>query len=1215
MDGETSHDLETLFFESIKDAREQALTFHEVDLVIGIPFYNKMENLTELLVKVEEGLVNLQSRQKSLILCVGDPSATETMESIRRQAMKCPHIEFLMKSGVSSRESGIRAIMEIAKSIEADVVIFAADLEQGEDSRLRPDWISRLIEPIRGEYDFVLTSFQRNPYGDLMGHLFKTPLIEAFYGYSIKNSFSGVYAISHDTVADYCTDIKFWINVTRKFGIDIWLVSRAMLWKRKLCEVQFAAQLKETAVERIDSVFMDIAKSLFECIKRDAVSWVGNRHIIKTLDIYSVRGQDRTFEPLVPIQDVSAIRQSNIHDMSLHDPSFYDSLYEGIDGLKSVADKDFKIDSLRWAQIVYQLLVKYCFAATVDRETILIALTFAFNARICAFMESVRFAEEKLAGVKSVENCFIVPSYLALADEQRKDFLDWRGPFIQMWLKRDQIMKPPLIPAHYLEFIPGVPTALPKKIAGRGGKVLLSEDLFNVLTSRYQVEFSRLISDDIEYFCPMCSTLYPDDFSCIKRDSLAALENANSATIIYCMSEFMEKLEKTMEWLLPGDLYTEEGIRQIIDGLLRIFPSPAAFSVKDEILQEALLRFPPLNLMISAGFRTPRELIKKMNVRDAASLANLVETRQYSDGFLLWILDNLRPDGMGTVETKPIILSEKVPGSSRVKLDNISDFNKLTSRIVVRPLTQGTGGGYPRLRFCLFVARHLMMAENYGNLWRKYARERKNLGSKIRNSLIGRTQNIPFTAQDMFQNSHQRAVVKQFLALSQKLAEDGHEDQARVIRSMCAGYGLSQVLADGTFLPCSAWSWASYSYKGGKGVPTPLYCYVEESWFDRDFLEEIYSKLGYDPNEIMNTVAQLVGDNRGNENLLDVLLEVKPKDVTLVVQESQDYPKAQSLVRHQNNPLLSPIKEHPWESKYVLNTAAFRVKDKVYLLYRAYGDDSVSRIGMAVTDGYKVLERLPEPVFIPENATEAKGVEDPRVTLIDGKIYMMYTAYDGILAQVAAATIDIEDLIKRNFAKWERIGLVFQDIWDKDAILFPDKINGKYIIFHRIEPSIWMVPMDKLEFPAPKENHSIIVGPRLGWMWDSLKLGAGTQPIKTQFGWLQIIHGVDRNKVYRLGVILTDLTKPERLLYRSPNPVLSPETEYEIGKSGESWVPNVVFTCGAVPSEDKEVLDAEDEILVYYGAADTHICLASGRVGDLIPESVRQEIQRARTTL
>ncbi|HBC93189.1 MAG TPA: hypothetical protein DCZ10_09915, partial [Pelotomaculum sp.] len=100
----------------------------------------------------------------------------------------------------------------------------------------------------------------------------------------------------------------------------------------------------------------------------------------------------------------------------------------------------------------------------------------------------------------------------------------------------------------------------------------------------------------------------------------------------------------------------------------------------------------------------------------------------------------------------------------------------------------------------------------------------------------------------------------------------------------------------------------------------------------------------------------------------------------------------------------------------------------------------------------------------------------------------------------------------------------------------------------------------------------------------------------------------DRNKVYRLGVVLADLENPERLLYRSPNPVLSPETEYEIGKKGESWVPNVVFTCGAVPAQDKEVLDATDEILVYYGAADTHICLATGRVGELLPESVRQEV-------
>ncbi|MDD4334559.1 MAG: glycosidase, partial [Desulfotomaculaceae bacterium] len=574
-----------------------------------------------------------------------------------------------------------------------------------------------------------------------------------------------------------------------------------------------------------------------------------------------------------------------------------------------------------------------------------------------------------------------------------------------------------------------------------------------------------------------------------------------------------------------------------------------------------------------------------------------------------WMLDNLRPDSMGEVEIKPIILGKEVLDGT-VQLGNISDLNKLTSRIVVRPLNKRMGGDYPKLRFCLFVIRHIMIAQNYGILWKTYARERKNLGSKIRNSLIGRYETIAFSAHNIYENLQHRGMVLHFRALSKKLADAGHNKEARLIELMCDGYGLSQVLENGVFLPCSAWSWASYSYKGGKDIPTPLSSHVEEKWFNHDFLEEIYTELGYDTGGIMRMATQLIGEGRTSENLLDVLPGIRPKDVNVVMQESQDYPPAKPLTRYAGNPVLSPIKEHSWESKYVLNTAAFRVKDRVYLLYRAYGDDEVSRIGLAVTDGFSVLERLPEPVFVPQDSTEIKGVEDPRAVIIDNKIHMLYTAYDGVTAQVSAAAIGLDDLLNKRFDKWERKGLAFQDIYNKDAILFPEKIKGKYVIFHRVEPSIWVTHLDKLEFPAPKENHSIIAGPRSGRMWDSLKIGAGSQPIKTKYGWLLIYHGVDRNRVYRLGVILVDLDNPERLLYRSPNPILFPETDCEIGKEGECWVQNVVFTCGAVPAEEKEVLDAGDVILVYYGAADTHICLATGRVGDLIPASVRQEAER-----
>ena len=1186
MEVEQSKDFEALFNESIKDAVLQAKAFSEVDVVIGIPFYffNEREILPEVLKVLDEGLAGLQHVRKSLIVCVGDPIGAGTLEAVRHLDLKAPHFEFLMKPGSNGRGAAIRAILEIANMLEADAVIFAADLVREEGRGLQPDWIGRLIEPVRGEYDFVVTSFQKHFFEDLLGSLFMAPLLEVFYGYITKGSLSGIYAMSHDTVEDFCAEIKFWPDITQEFGIDPWLVSRAMRWNKKICEVEFSARLEEISIDKLKYIFKDRARALFECIKRDEDYWIGSRFVIRAPDIYGGKTYDGPSKPIYSTQDLTLFRDIHSRDRNLYDAAYHNYLYEGVKGIESVPDKDLRIEGKTWAEIVYRLLFKYWFVIGELRDDILSALTFAFGGRVSSLIESIQSMEEQLAGTKNVDINFIVSSGVTSAkDEQRKDFLRLREPFALLWKQKDLEMKPHFIPAHALEFIPGVPTVLPKRIAGRGGKVVSSEEILNRLQSRYQEAFSRCLCDEREI-----------------------PENAASGTIIRCMKEFMGELEKTMEWLLPGDLYTVEGTRQVVDGLFRLFHSPRVFSLKDEVSREMLLRFPPLNFMIPAECKTPRELIKKMDVRDAASLANLVETRNYGDKWILWMLDNLSPDGMGEMELKPIVLGEKALGCT-VELGNISDYNNLTSRIVVRPLDKGMGGDYPKLRFTLFVARHITMAENYGVLWRIYAKERKNLGGKLRNSLVGHYETIPFSAHSIFEYLHHRALVNRFRALSQELADAGDSEKARVLKMMCDGYGLSQVLADGTFLPCSAWSWASYSYKGGKGVPTPLSCHVEEKWFNHDFLEEIYEELGYDPGEIIKMVFQLIGEGRAGENLLNVLLGIRPQDVTVVAQGAEDYPPAKPLVRYAGNPLLSPIKEHPWESKYVLNTAAFRVKDRVYLLYRAYGDDEVSRIGLAVTDGRNVLERLPEPVFVPQDRTEKKGVEDPRVTIIDNKIYMLYTAYDGIIAQIAAAAIGLEDLLNKRFDRWERKGLAFQDIWDKDAILLPDKINGKYIIYHRIEPSIWMAHLDRLEFPAPKIEHSIILGPRSGWMWDSLKIGAGSQPIKTKYGWLLIYHGVDRNRVYRLGVVLTDLAKPGRLLYRSPNPVLSPETEYEIGKEGESWVPNVVFTCGAVPAQDKEVLDAEDEIMVYYGAADTHICLATGLVGDLIPESVRQE--------
>ncbi len=159
------------------------------------------------------------------------------------------------------------------------------------------------------------------------------------------------------------------------------------------------------------------------------------------------------------------------------------------------------------------------------------------------------------------------------------------------------------------------------------------------------------------------------------------------------------------------------------------------------------------------------------------------------------------------------------------------------------------------------------------------------------------------------------------------------------------------------------------------------------------------------------------------------------------------------------------------------------------------------------------------------------------------------------------------------------------------------------MVYHRIDPNMWVSYLESLTCPWPRTGQQIVTGPRSGMMWDGIKIGAGAQPIKTTHGWLNIYHGVDYERTYRLGVLFMDLADPARVIYQSPNPILAPETDFEIGthEGRDYWVPHVVFACGAVPAVDKAVIEPEDEIFVYYGAADTSIGVAKGKLCDLVP--------------
>lgn len=330
------------------------------------------------------------------------------------------------------------------------------------------------------------------------------------------------------------------------------------------------------------------------------------------------------------------------------------------------------------------------------------------------------------------------------------------------------------------------------------------------------------------------------------------------------------------------------------------------------------------------------------------------------------------------------------------------------------------------------------------------------------------------------------------------------------------------------------------------------------------------------------------------------------------------------LQRHTKNPILTPIKEHPWESKMVFNPAAILKDDKIYLIYRAMGEEEaddfpISRLGMCVlkNDGVTIEKRYEKPIIEPEKWYEPAGCEDPRITEIDGKYYLLYTAYLGYKAPplFKEESANIAMAVSDDLFNWKKSDdLLLPEVLqpEKNGVLFPKKINGYYVLYYRVEPSIYVAYTKSLEnFPQEWIGHKVIASPRAN-TWDCWKIGAGAPPIETEDGWLLIYHGIDRpalsrrelrkkdgdgdERTYRLGVMLIDKENPEKILYRSKGWILEPQEPYE----KEGVVPNVVFTCGAVV--------IGDTLFVYYGGADTVIGVATCGLKELLSAIKKGEV-------
>ena len=330
---------------------------------------------------------------------------------------------------------------------------------------------------------------------------------------------------------------------------------------------------------------------------------------------------------------------------------------------------------------------------------------------------------------------------------------------------------------------------------------------------------------------------------------------------------------------------------------------------------------------------------------------------------------------------------------------------------------------------------------------------------------------------------------------------------------------------------------------------------------------------------------------------------------------------------------LGPVLEptiNLFENKAVLNPACDQEGEFMHVFYRAISeDDDKSRIGYAKFKGpIEVVERWDQPIIEREAMYEVMGVEDPRIVKIDGVFYLTYTAHDGKNAVIALATsTDLrnfkkEGIISSQLTYDEVGGLLRQHqlkdqyymfeafyeefggndilLWEKDAILFPKKINGKFALLHRILPDIHIVYFDSFEQLKSKDfwieylNHlpEYTVLENRYW-FETRHIGGGAPPIETEDGWLFIFHSVEeenKGRTYRASAALLDKNDPRKVIGRLSEPLFSPEENWE--KVG--MVNNVVFPTGTAVFGD--------DLYIYYGAADRLIAAAKVSLNELILE-------------
>jgi hypothetical protein len=834
----------------------------DLDVVVGIPFHNEIDTLGGVVETVRAGLQQNGMAGRSVILCAGPERARPVFDAAAKKGAWGDDIPvncLMLGNGLEGRGWSIRAIMVAATRFRAPLILLPPNLVpsegDGDHAGFSPGWIERLLAPMDQDQDLALARFSRHPLAQPVESFLAYPAIAAVFGFRLRQPTPGVVAISQKLLHSCLAAPDIWANETGAYGFDAWLVTRALSEDMSVCEVPLGPVSFRHEVGKLKVVFHQVAHAVMSEVARQDGQWLDRTGPFRSASVSGPR-----LDAAPPDYD---LRSDELHRrFKLEFNHFDETLYRAIlpDDLRERMERQadagasgngVSLSADEWVLTLRRFLLAYKFETGFHPDDIVDGLFPFFLARLVTFIDKYHSMKNHLADSKTInlESARHIARHEAerSIQNQMEIFAAAWPHFRDSWQEREKEISPYLPRLGAWQFIPNVDVIVPQEIDVPDANSVWAYQVYKDQIDRYRGEFKTFISERLGI----------DDYT-------------RSAEILEGVESFVYRLDRLLDTdVFPYDVTAAAGAQKMADKVCRHFVEKECFCLTSEAAEKILMQAPPRNVITQMDVDNVRGLLDRFGPRDALALAAWTDRHRYLARALDIIESDGQVDWFETAGLKPTVVDIELL-SNTTEVGGSAALARLAGRVVVTNTPPGAGGRLPKLWYMLRLIKSIVGVELFSEVWRGFAEEGFDFGRRLVTSIYGHWGRQVMSAHNAFENRHQRIVVERLMKFASELPRtDPDATKAAEALAWAAGvYHLSITLPDATFVPLSAWTWASFSNRGGVGVPTPLSSLVERDWATADFLTSYLerTRLG-DAATLDKKIVELIGAGKESEDL------------------------------------------------------------------------------------------------------------------------------------------------------------------------------------------------------------------------------------------------------------------------------------------------------------------------------------------------------------